>query len=282
MRSLPLNVFVALALAGCASQGAAPPPASHQPPPADAALAPAPTDGAVGPRSDGSSDAGPSSSSSDGGTPTTAAIADGFEGTALDSARWTVLGAEGHQAPLPTTAQLDGTRAHRGKQSLHIHDGLIETHPPGTAFYGRAWVWFDADPGTGHWMSWIGVGPGSAQGTEVRYGGHYDILEANYFGNDDEVISDPQGYCSPTCSNGVAMPVGRWSCVEFYFGKDELRFWLDGNEVPTLHVTSWRNQPAPWSPAYDRVRLGFHDFQGQAVDVWYDDVALDPQRIGCN
>jgi hypothetical protein len=131
-------------------------------------------------------------------------------------------------------------------------------------------------------MSWVGVGPGGNQGTEVRYGGHYDILEANYFGNDDEVISDPKGYCSPTCSNGVAVPVGRWACVEFYFGKDELRFWLDGNEVQPLHVTAWRNQAAPWSPAYDRVRLGFHDFQGSAVDVWYDDVALDQQRIGCD
>jgi hypothetical protein len=46
-------------------------------------------------------------------------------------------------------------------------------------------------------------------------------------------------------------------------------------------VTAWRNQPAPWSPAYDRVRLGFHDFQGGAVDVWYDDVALGTTRLGC-
>jgi len=210
-----------------------------------------------------------------------ATFVDGFEGATLAS-RWTVLGFEGHQQPQPTTAVLDGTRAHGGGKSLHVHDGFIETSPPATAFYGRAWVWFGADPGTGHWMGWVGVGPGGSQGTEVRYGGHYDILQANYFGNDDEVISDPKGYCSPTCDNGVVMPVGAWSCVEFYFGKDEMRFWLDGAEVPTLHVTTWRNQAAPWSPAYDRVRLGFHDFQGSAVDVWYDDVALGTRKIGCD
>jgi hypothetical protein len=275
MRSLSLYLAVSLWLVGCGAPPSATPspPSTENPTPTPpAAGAPAPVDGGVAASSDGGAD---------GGARTVAAISDGFEGATLDGSRWTVLGAEGHQAPLPTTALVDSGRAHSGKQSLHVHDGFIETQPPGTAFYGRAYVWFDADPGTGHWMSWVGVGPGGAQGTEVRYGGHYDILEANYFGNDDEVISDPQGYCAPTCSNGVAVPVGRWACVEFYFGKDELRFWLDGNEVQTLHVTSWRNQAPPWSPAYDRVRFGFHDFQGPAVDVWYDDVALDLQRIGC-
>jgi hypothetical protein len=272
-RTLLLPLAISLCLCGCgAPPSAAPAPPSPELVPPDLA-APASVDGAI---------AAPGPSSADGGARPVATIADGFEGPTLDGSRWTVLGAEGHQAPSPTTALVDRGRAHSGQKSLHIHDGFIETRPPGSAFWGRAFVWFAADPGAGHWMSWVGVGPGGAQGTEVRYGGHYDILEANYFGNDDEVISDPKGYCSPTCTNGVTMPVARWTCVEFYFGKDELRFWLDGNEVQALHVTSWRNQAPPWSPAYDRVRLGFHDFGGPAIDVWYDDVALDLQRIGCD
>jgi hypothetical protein len=220
-------------------------------------------------------------SGSDGGATTAPTFTEGFEAAALDASRWTVLGAEGHQAPTATTAVVDPARAHRGQRALHIHDGFIQTAPPARAFYLRAFAWFDADPGSGHWMSWVAVAPGD-HGTEVRYGGHYDILEANYFGNDDEVISDPKGYCSPTCTNGVAVPVRRWACVEAWFGPDELRFWLDGTEVTPLHVTRWRNQAAPWSPAYDRVRLGFHDFQGAPVDVWYDDVALSTTRIGCD
>jgi polysaccharide lyase-like protein len=220
-------------------------------------------------------------SASDGGATMAPTLAEGFEAAALDASRWAVVGAEGHQAPTATTAVIDATRAHGGQRSLHVHDGFIQTAPPAPAFYLRAFAWFDADPGSGHWMSWVAVGPGD-RGTEVRYGGHYDILEANYFGNDDEVISDPKGYCSPTCTNGVAVPVRRWACVEAWFGPDELRFWLDGTEVTPLHVTRWRNQAAPWSPAYDRVRLGFHDFQGAPVDVWYDDVALSSARIGCD
>ncbi len=268
MRSFALSLL----LVGCgAPNGNAPAPSPSVTAPGDLSSAPGSgngVDGGVATRVDGGASAVP-------------AISDSFEGATLDGARWTVLGAEGHQAPLPTTAVLDGTRAHGGKQSLHVHDGFIQTRPPAPAFYGRAFVWFDADPGVGHWMSWVAVGPRATQDTEVRYGGHYDILEANYFGNDDEVISDPKGYCAPTCDNGVAMPLRRWACVEVYFGQDEIRFWLDGNELTTLHVTSWRNQAPPWSPVYDRVRLGFHDFQGAPVDVWYDDVALDTTRIGC-
>ena len=271
MRSLSLLL---LSIVGCGSMttGNAGSPAPAPASPASDAGAPAIADGSTPAGGDGAVD---------GGSRSAPAISDDFEGATLDGSRWSVLGAEGHQAPLPTTAILDGARAHAGRQSLHVHDGFIQTRPPGPAFYGRAFVWFDADPGDGHWMSWVGVGPGAMQDTEVRYGGHYDILEANYYGNDDEVISDPKGYCSPTCTNGVAVPVRRWACVEFFFGKDETRFWLDGSEIETLHATTWRNQAPPWSPAYDRVRLGFHDFQGAPVDVWYDDVALDEERIGC-
>ena len=239
----------------------------------DAAAGDSPADAATGPVADAGSGGGI------GGAPPD--FVDDFETGTLDG-RWRVKGFEGNQGPQPTTAVIETGLVHGGQRALHVKDGFIETAPPATQFYGRAWVYFGADPGDGHWIAWLAVGPGSnPQGVEVRYGGHYDILQANYFGNDDEVISDPKGYCSPTCANGVPPPVGRWACVETFFGKDEIRIWLDEQEIPTLHVTSWRNQAAPWSPPYDRVRFGFHNFGGAAVDVWYDDVALGKERIGC-
>ena len=180
-----------------------------------------------------------------------------------------------------TTAVLDSKHVHSGKQSVLVRDGFLEAKAPAAAFYGRMYTWFDAEPGAGHWMNVVALASQGGNDTEVRYGGHYGILQANYFGNDDEVISDPKGYCAPTCDNGVTMPVGRWACVEFYYGKDELRLWIDGDEVETLHVREWRNKKAPWSPEYDRVRVGFHNFQGSAPSVWLDDVALDQERIGC-
>lgn len=211
-----------------------------------------------------------------------APVFDDFEGTALDAARWSIKGFEGQQMPTATTANLDATHTHSGGKAVLVRDGFLQTTPPASTFYGRFYAWYEADPGSGHWMSIVALAPGQGRDTEVRYGGHYGILQANYYGNDDEVISDPKGYCAPTCDNGVAMPIGRWVCTEFYFGEDEMRLWLDGKEVDTLHVTEWRNQKAPWSPSYDRVRLGFHNFQGAAPNVWLDDVALDTVRVGCD
>lgn len=246
----------------------------------------APIDAGASPPDEANGDAG-SQADNDGGTAvdpgTSAALHDDFESDTIDPQLWTLRGFEGGQMPHATTATLDLVRAHSGSQSVHIRDGFLEAKTPGASFYGRMYAWLDAEPGTGHWMTAVALGPGPGNGrdTEVRYGGHYGILEANYFGNDDEVISDPQGYCSPTCDNGVVMPVKRWACVEFYYGKDEMRLWLDGVEIETLHVTEWRNQKAPWSPAYDRVRVGFHNFQGSSPSLWLDDVAFDQARIGC-
>ncbi len=215
---------------------------------------------------------------------TNVAFFDDFEAPAIDTVKWKALGFEGNQQPVTATATITTDQVHSGTRALRIQDGFLEAAVPSATFYGRVFTYFTAEPGTGHWVGWNGVGPGSGGGqkTEVRYGGHFGILEANYFGNDDEVISDPKGYCAPTCDNGVVMPIGKWSCVEFYYGKDEIRFWLNGTEVTTLHVTSWKNKSAPWSPAYDHVRIGFHNFQGDSSKpVYYDDVAFDSNRIGC-
>src|SRR5262249_3465346 len=133
VRSLFLS-FALLAACGAAPNDVTPPPEPAAPLPATPspaldAGAPSRTDGAVG-------GVGAVRAYGVGSTAPPAAISDDFEGATLDGSRWAVLGAEGNQAPQPGTALLDGVRAHGGKQSLHIHDGFIQTRPPGTSFYG--------------------------------------------------------------------------------------------------------------------------------------------------
>src|SRR5208283_5326107 len=111
-------------------------------------------------------------------------------------------------------------------------------------------------PGTGHW-AWVdALGPSSsgAARTEVRLGGHYGILEFNYFGNDAEYLSDPS-FFNDGMSGGAHPTVGAWTCVEFGLSKDAIVLWIDGSSAPTMQMTpatSWGDgTKAPWSPPYD-------------------------------
>jgi hypothetical protein len=64
--------------------------------------------------------------------------------------------------------------------------------------------------------------------------------------------------------------------------------WVDGREVPGLVEdgtpvpdvsTQWL--APPWKPALSDLRLGWESYAGQAMTLWFDDVALASQRIGC-
>jgi hypothetical protein len=194
-----------------------------------------------------------------------------------------------------TTVTLDATDpAHSGTHSVKITGGgFLSTKPPAPAFYGRMWVLLASNPSPGrgsgpHW-GWIhGEGPSLEGGTtavQVRMGGQFGILEDNYSPNDDIVLSDPNVFNDS--DGGTPPPIGVWTCVEFYYGKDSLRTWINGTEIVTMDVTpstAWGHGAthAPWSPAYDAIRMGYAGYNGNAINLQIDDVALDPNQIGCN
>ena len=45
--------------------------------------------------------------------------------------------------------------------------------------------------------------------------------------------------------------------------------------LPALHVTDW----GPY--AYDMFKFGFENYSGTPRTLWYDDVAIASQQIGC-
>jgi len=231
------------------------------------------------------------------------AICDDFEtavvGGPPDSALWRVI--TSYADPQMSSANsviVDAVHAARGRQALHVHTTTTDpvyiqsrTLPvANNTFWGRVLAWFDVDPGArtkGHWAAFVGVGRKSdaGQDTEVRIGGQFDILTINYFGNDANQISSSK---DGDYSDGVKLPVRSWTCFEFQYKGDthELRFFIQGKEIDRLHVTDWGqfgHTPIPnWSPNYDRVRIGYQSFNADTpVDVWYDAVAIDPNRIGC-
>jgi hypothetical protein len=251
-----------------------------------------PTDAGVGTSGPdvGSAGGGSESGSASGCSPGATPISDDFESGALT--KWQLTDPFGNPLQAGNTqysVTVDTTRAHSGTHSVKVHNGgLFGVAPPGPEFYGRAFMWLGSTPGTipsgGHWGSIIGAGTGPTGAVEVRMGGQFGILIYNYSTNDDVILSAPN-FFNGGMDAGTSPMVGAWMCVEFFFGKDALRTWINGAEIATLDVTpatTWdHGMKAPWSPAYTAVRLGYANYNANAIDVWYDDVAIGTQRLCC-
>jgi hypothetical protein len=231
------------------------------------------------------------------------ALCDDFETVAVggppDSALWRVITSYADpQMSSANTVVVDTVHAARGQKALHVHTTTtdpvyIQTRALPVAnntFWGRVLAWFDVNPGAmtkGHWAAFVAIGKkgDAGQDIEVRIGGQFDILTINYFGNDANQISSSK---DGDYSDGVRLAVRSWTCFEFLYKGDthELRLFMQGKEIDQLHVTDWGqfgHTPIPnWSPNYDRVRIGYQSFNADTpVDVWYDSVAIDSNRIGC-
>jgi hypothetical protein len=230
-------------------------------------------------------------------------VCDDFEtpgkGGAPDAAKWRVITSYSGQPSTSNRVVIDDQHVAHGKQALHVHTETtdpvyIETlHLPvsSNAFFGRVLAYFDQDPGArtqGHWGAFVGLGKKAAAGQdiEVRIGGQFDILVVNYSPNDAlQISSSRDGFYD----DGMKLPIQTWTCFEFQFdgAGNQLHVFMDGAELERLHVTDW-NQfghglTTDWSPTYDRLRIGYQAWNADTpLDVWYDAIALGPQRIGCD
>ncbi len=224
-----------------------------------------------------------------------ALVHDDFESGSLT--RWTLTDRDFNPLSSSTVVTVDGTKARSGSHSVKISPtngsgGFFAMAPPGPAFYVRAWVYMSADPGMGHWEQIVGRGVARNAGSspaEIRPGGQFDILYVNDNQTDGYFLTNPNFF---TDHMGVPPPLARWVCEELYFGDDTVKWWIteDGATpapTPFLDIepaTKWyQGTPTtPWSPTYGTIAFGYGTFSGGDVDVWYDDVAIDTRRIGCN
>lgn len=204
---------------------------------------------------------------------------------------------------------IDGTHAYSGKNAVKVS---IEATSSSDAYrrafmnlkgapllpiadntvYGRFMIWTDRIPDKSvHWTIAHGDGPvsGGLRAT-YNYGGMGGLM-ANYYKNS---APDPTD-CWQTKSQ--AFPTGKWACVRFMLdGKNsEMRFWLDGAEIPELHVTGMSKTDATctvkgvdgkwYAPSpFENVSLGWESYQHDTVgkhDAWIDDVILDDTPIDC-
>jgi hypothetical protein len=207
------------------------------------------------------------------------------------------------------TVAVDATRAASGKQSVKVAITATATGdtyrqamlavtgaplipPPNNHVYGRFLIYTDRIPDKSvHWTIAHGDGPVGTTGTTgtYNYGGMGGLM-ANYYRN---TAPDPTD-CWQTKSS--AFPTGRWVCVGFEYdgGGTEMRFSLDGAEVPELHVVGLTKTDATctvkgvdgrWlAPMFKNISVGWESYQHDvagAHDAWIDDVVLDDQPVGC-
>jgi hypothetical protein len=182
---------------------------------------------------------------------------------------------------------VDSTVAHGGTHSLKITPGgnfsqmlgvMTGTATFWTRFYLRSEV--DTVSVSGHdtfVLATDGNGDPNA-GQHIRIGEHSCQLEINRKTDDKEILSDAvNGNSMYMCSGGIAPMKNTWYCMEvFYDGPNStVRVFVDSTESTALHVTDW----GPYT--YDMFKFGFENYGGTARNIWYDDVAIATQRIGC-
>jgi hypothetical protein len=177
---------------------------------------------------------------------------------------------------------IDGTVAHGGTKSARFagtsFSQMLGVLTNVATFWARVYLRSDADMSTimGH-ATYVAATDGNGDpnmGQNVRVGEHVCQLELNRSSDDKELLSNGGDY--NTCK-GIAFAPNTWNCLEtFYDGPNkEVRVFVNGAEVTPLHATDW----GPYT--YTMFKFGFENYSSPMRNMWYDDVAIATQRIGC-
>lgn len=224
-------------------------------------------------------------------------ICDDFEAAtagAEPGGKWKIIIPNGTTSP--STVAIDGTLAHSGTKSVkvtgkggysnHIFFGNQDLVAGiGKVVFGRFFLRLSNPFADGHttFMAMKDTGDG---GKDLRMGGQAQILMWNREQGDPTLPSlSPVGI-----SKSIKPPTNQWLCVEFMIDGNQSasQTWVDGTEIEGLHVDGtptpdidqqWLN--SAWKPSLTDWKLGWESYAGGDMTLWFDDVALGPQRIGC-
>lgn len=175
---------------------------------------------------------------------------------------------------------------------------------PNTPFYGRMMYYLEGVPSNVHWTFIDATGPiaGTDYSATYRYGGQQPVLDGTTFVGSQLMANyeTPDYYAAPPrgpltdCyqnSDGEVVTVGTWSCAEWFFDGPnmEMRFWLDGREITSLHVTQsgvgcqGQSSDYLWTaPEFNRIDVGWESYQtDEERSIWIDDVVISSSKIGC-
>ncbi len=193
---------------------------------------------------------------------------------------------------------VDRTVAHSGSTSIRVdgHAGYcnhvffgtpLSFIGAGADLYVRYFIRHTTDLPTGH-VTFVAMRDSNDGGNDLRMGGQNGALQWNRQSDDATLpAQSPAGVAL-----SVPLPTNQWECVEFEVNEAQgaMRTWLNGNEVPGLHLDNvptqdvdaqWLQNRQNWRPALTDLRLGWESYSGGDDTLWFDDIAIGTQQIGC-
>lgn len=178
--------------------------------------------------------------------------------TDTDPERGQVAKASGQIAYLQTEAVVAGAS---GKIYVRAHMKLNEAVPENHVGY-------------------IALGDAS-ESNDMRFGGQKGSFHFNS-AQGDGLAPDPYEY--PSCADCYAPEPNQWFCVEVLFDwqNQVASYWIDGELKYTADEgTDFHSGSATWPTAPTQIRIGERQWGGVNT-VWYDDVAIGYEPIGCD
>jgi len=186
------------------------------------------------------------------------------------------------------TVLVDGTTpAHSGTKSIRVSSlGNYQTFlalkgapvfpAPKPALYARTFIRLDA-PMTGGHNTYFKAGAGGAisSNNETRVGVMVEMLMINQPDGDRGFLSNNNYWTDQ--KPGVVFAEKTWVCVEAFFDppSSTVDVWVNGKAVPDLHRSDWKQD------ALGTFQFGFEKYAGPDADIWYDDIVISTEPIGC-
>ncbi|ACY14249.1 hypothetical protein [Haliangium ochraceum] len=194
------------------------------------------------------------------------------------------------------SVSVDDEVAHSGSRSVRVSAGgsycdhiFLAAEAPfaalGELVYGRFFVRLDEALGEGH-TTFMTMRDDSEE-RDLRMGGQTQILMWNRESDDATLPAlSPTGRAA-----SVALSAQTWYCVEFAVdgAAGTIETWVDGARIeglivdgePTADIDEPWLRKTGWAPQLSDFKLGWESYAGQANTLWFDDVALSNQPIGC-
>lgn len=176
--------------------------------------------------------------------------------------------------------EIDASTFHAGAHSLHVKPGgggydwrMLSVPAPGPKFWARLYVRSSVEIGQAEHNAFFQAMTGDG---DPNAGDNVEVAEqfCQILLNLHDALVLQEGATS-MCGSGTKLPANTWHCMEAYFDgtKGDVQVYANGTKI--IDKTGWDKLD------FKTFSFGYLGFHGPARSMWYDDVAVAPERIGC-